>query len=328
MRVLVTGGTGFIGGWLVRALHKAGHDVVLLYRGTQALEELAPFVRYGVQGDVTQPDTLKEALTGADAVYHLAGVVGYDPRERGLMERVNVQGTQNVVDAALKANVQRFVHLSSVVAVGASFDKSVLNEGSPYNLSHLNMGYFETKRQAEEIVLRAVKEHGLPALCLNPATVYGSGDALKGSRKMQVKVARGELSVYPPGGVNIVHIQDVIDCLLKALQYGQIGERYILAGENLLLKDVFERIAKIAGARPPRRKIPKTAMLALGQLGDLMNRCGLKGPLTSENAWAACLYHWFDSSKAQETFGFQPRSADLALLESVNWMKEHGLLKK
>ena len=106
-------------------------------------------------------------------------------------------------------------------------------------------------------------------------------DALKGSRKMQVKVARGELSVYPPGGVNVVHIQDVVDCLIKALHLGQVGERYILSGENLLLKDLFERIARIAGVHPPRWKLPKPLILSLGQVGDLMNRCGLKGPLTS-----------------------------------------------
>ena len=285
-------------------------------------------MKYGVRGDVTDPRSLKEALASVEAVYHLAGVVGYDPRERSLMERVNVQGTRHIVEAALAAQVQRFVHLSSVVAVGASFDQTVLDESSPYNLSHLNMGYFETKRQAEQIVLKAAHEEGLPALCLNPATVYGSGDALKGSRKMQVKVARGELSVYPPGGVNVVHIQDVVDCLIKALHLGQVGERYILSGENLLLKDLFERIARIAGVHPPRWKLPKPLILSLGQVGDLMNRCGLKGPLTSENAWAASLYHWFDSSKAQKTFGFQPRSVDLALKESVAWMKENGLLKK
>src|SRR5690606_27276493 len=100
----------------------------------------------------------------------------------------------------------------------------------------------------------------------------------------------------------------------------------ILAGENLLLKDVFAKIAFLAGVRAPSLKLPKPLVLALGRLGDQMNRIGLKGPLTSENAWAACLYHWFDSSKAQKTFQFTPRGADIALAESVQWMREHGLI--
>lgn len=328
MRVLVTGGTGFIGSWLVRALHEQGQEVVLLYRSKSALEELAPYVRYAVKGDVTDLSSLKEAFSGVHMVYHLAGVVGYDPRERALMEKVNVQGTQNMVQAAIDAEVERFIHLSSVVAVGAAFQKEVLNEESPYELGPLNMGYFETKREAEKIVLKAHKEQGLKALCLNPATVYGRGDALKGSRKMQVKVAQGKLKFYPPGGVNIVHIQDVVDCLIKAQEKGRPGERYILSGENLLLKEVFQKIASIAKVKPPSIRLPKPLLLAVGQAGDLMNRAGLKGPLTSENAWAACLYHWFDSAKAQKEFGFTPRSADQALTESVEWMKEHGLIHR
>jgi dihydroflavonol-4-reductase len=327
MKVLVTGGTGFIGSWLVRALADKGYEVTLLHRASDSPSELAPFVARAVQGDVTDFESLKPAMDGTEVVFHLAGVVGYDPRQRALMEAVNVDGTKNVLEAALEKGVGRFIHLSSVVAVGASFNpKKILDESSSYELSHLNMGYFETKRKAEELVLQAVKNHNLEALCLNPATVYGPGDALKGSRSVQVKVAQGKMSVYPPGGVNIVHIQDVIDCLLKAVNTGQKGERYILAGENLLLRDVFAKIADIAGVRAPSIKLPKSLVLTIGFIGDQMNRLGLKGPLTSENAWAACLYHWFDSTKAQQTFQFTPKSADLALKESVQWMKDHGLI--
>jgi dihydroflavonol-4-reductase len=191
-----------------------------------------------------------------------------------------------------------------------------------------NLGYFETKRRAEAIVRKAVNENGLNAVIICPSTVYGPGDAKKGSRKIQVKVARGEFKFYTSGGVSVVHVRGVVSTLIAALELGKSGERYILAGENITIKKLFEIISEFAQVEAPRFYLPNFLLYGLGVTGDLMNRIGAKGPLTKENAVTSTLFHWFDATKAKDVLGFKPGSARDAIEDSVLWMKQNGLLLK
>lgn len=327
MAVLVTGATGFVGSWLVRRLLEQGEEVHVLHRPSSSLEELQNLSFVSRLGDVTDPESVKTACQDVDTVYHLAGVIGYSRAARSLMDRVNVGGTSNVVDAILSAKKKpRLIYMSSVVAIGASFTPHPLNEDSPYQIAKLNLGYFETKRQAEALVVEGCREKDLQAVILNPSTIYGAGDAKKGSRKTQLKVARGQLPFYTSGGVSIVSVHEVVDVLLKARSKGKIGERYILAGENITIRDLFNRIARFADVKAPSVYLPNIVVHGLGKVGDLLEKRGKKGPLNSENAWTAVLYHWFDHSKAAADFGFEPKPADFAIKESVQWMKDQGLL--
>ena len=326
MSVLVTGGTGFVGSWLVRSLVKRGEIVRVLVRKPGLPTELRGLGIEEVLGDVTDAASLNRAMAGVDTVYHLAGVVGYSRAARAEMDLVNVEGTRNVVDAIrwTAANT-KLVYMSSVVAVGASPDGHFLNESSAYDLKKYDLGYFETKKAAEDLVLASAKAGEIFAVALCPSTIYGAGDAQKGSRSMQLKVARGKLPVYTHGGVSVVSVHDVIEALCVAKDRGQSGERYILAGENLTIKQLFTLIAEQAGVRPPRLALPNAVVRALGLLGDVLEAFGRKGPLNSENARVATLYHWFDSSKAKAELGFTPRPAVKAIAESVAWVKEKGL---
>lgn len=326
MKVLVTGATGFLGSWLTRRLVEEGHDVRILRRKSSDLSELDGLtVEHGI-GDVSDPESTLKACQGVEAVFHLAGVVGYSKAMRDLMEKVNVQGTRNVVEACKAQSVQRLIHLSSVTAVGASFDGKLLNENSTYNVRHLNLGYFETKRAAEEIVKRSADAGELDAVMLNPSTIYGPGDAKKGSRKVQMKVAQGRFPFYTSGGVSIVAVEDIVEAIVAAHSKGRSGERYILSGENITIKQLFEWIAEAAGAKAPRIFLPNPVVKLIGKVGDKMEAAGKKGPLNTENAWTSILYHWFDSTKAREELGFQPRPAKIAIQNSVNWMKENSLI--
>lgn len=297
----------------------------MLHRPNSNLDDLSGLRFVSRIGDVTDAQSVENAVQGTDAVFHLAGVVAYKRSERKMMEKVNVGGTQNVVNACQKKAV-KLIHMSSVVAVGASFDGHPLNENSPYNVHHLNLGYFETKKAAEELVRTACLKNKLEAVILNPATIYGPGDAKKGSRKMQIKVARGEFPFYPGGGVSIVSVHDVVQAVLMARDIGRNGERYILSGENITIKDLFTRIAHLGGVKPPSIYLPNFVVHTLGKIGDGLELIGRKGPISSENAWTSVLYHWFDHSKATEELKFNPRPADQALSESVEWMKQHGYL--
>lgn len=327
MAALVTGASGFVGSWLVRGLLAQGEKVYVLHRPSSSLAELDGCTVHSRIGDVTDSESVDRALLDVDTVFHLAGLVGYSRAMRPLMDQVNVGGTRNVVNAVKKRKGVKLVYMSSVVAVGASFDGTPLNEESPYNLRHLNLGYFETKHDAEIIVREACRKGDLEAVILNPSTIYGAADAKKGSRKTQLKVARGEFPFYTSGGVSVVSVHDVVAATLMARERGRNGERYILSGENLTIKEVFRRIATIAGVKPPSIRLPSPAVKGIGKVGDLLERFGKKGPLNTENAWTALLYHWFDHSKASRELGFRPRPAQEALEESVGWMKEQGLLK-
>lgn len=328
MKVLVTGANGFLGNWVTRALVNEGHEVYALVRPKSDLSELDGVSCNFVHGDVTDIGSLLQTFKGMDSVFHLAGVIAYKKSQRHLMDKVNVQGTANVVEVCREYKIRRLVYLSSVVAIGAGFSSSeICNENSPYNISKLDLGYFETKRAAEEIVKKACEKKEIDAVILNPSTIYGAGDAKKGSRKMQLKVAQGKLKFYTSGGVNVVAVEDVVDGILKAWKTGRNGERYILAGENILIKDLFAMIAEEAGVAAPTHQLPNSLLHAVGIVGDALEKFGLKGPLSRENAYTATMFHWFDSSKAQKELNFNPRPARFAIHNSVQWMKDQGLLK-
>lgn len=326
MKILVTGATGFIGHHLVKRLISQNHEVSILSRSRNISDELSQYPLKIIVGDITDNLSVLKATEDQERVYHLAGMIAYKPADRPAMEKINVQGTQKLVDACVTHQTPEVVYMSSVVAIGASFDGQVLNENSPYNVAHLKLGYFDTKHAAEKIVQTAVEHNHLRAFILNPSTVHGAGDAIKGSRSVQKKVAQGRFPFIPPGGVNVVHVNDVLYCLEQLPLRGRPGERYIVAGENLLLKDVFARIAQIAGVKPPRWPLPKSALHLMGWFGDsILEPLGIRGPLNRETAWTSTLYHWFSSHKAQQELGLQVTPAQKALEESVLWIKKHNL---
>jgi dihydroflavonol-4-reductase len=327
MKVLVTGATGFLGSWMTRYLVNQGLDVRVLRRKNSELSELQGLRIEHAIGDVTNSESLEKAFEDIDSVFHLAGVVGYSRAARPLMEKVNVGGTQNIIEACLEHSVRRLVHMSSVVAIGAAFPgQAPLNEDSEYNLAHLHLGYFDTKHAAEQVVHQAVRDSSLDAVILNPSTAYGPGDAKKGSRKMQLKVAQGRMPFYTSGGVSVISVDEVVKATFRAWKDAPKGERYILSGENILIKDLFRIIAEEAGVKPPSLMLPNFLVKSLGHVGDLLESFGSKGPINSENAWTSTLFHWFDSSKAQRELGLNPTSAREAIHQSISWSREQGLL--
>lgn len=326
MKALVTGANGFLGAWLTRRLLEEGHEVSALVRKNSDLSELKNCTPNYLYGDVTDRESLQSAFKNQDVVFHTAGVIAYREAERPIMDRVNVQGTQNVVDLCTELSIPRLLHISSVVAVGASRTPHSLSENSNYNISHLNMGYFETKRLAEEIVMSAAQKKQLHAVCVNPSTIYGFGDAKKGSRKTQVKVARGKFPFYTSGGVNVVAVEDVVNGIVSALKYGKSGERYILSSENLTIRQLFQTIADCAGVTAPKILMPDWLLHGIGGTGDLLYRIGLDIGVSRTNAHTATMFHWFDHSKAQKELNFNPRPATYAIENSVKWMRDNGYI--
>jgi dihydroflavonol-4-reductase len=316
MKTLVTGGTGFLGAWMVKTLVNKGHAVSVLHRKSSDLNSLKGLPFKSLIGDVTDSKSVLEACRGQDAVFHMAGLVSYNPKDNETMEKVNVEGTRNVVEACLKNKVKRLIHSSSVVAVGASPREEILDESSEFTLQKYNFGYYESKRKAEKIILSSVKEDKLDAVILCPGVMFGAGDATKSSRKTHLKVAAGKFSFYPPGGVSVLHVEDAILAHLRALEKGKPGERYILGGENLTTKDLFIMLARQGGHSPPPIGIPSLVLKGAYALGSRLK-------MNTDKLLISTLFHWYSSSKAKKDLEFNPRPAEKAINESVSWAREN-----
>lgn len=330
MRALVTGGNGFLGAHLIERLLSERMEIFALVRRTSNLDEVHSRDQIQLEyGDITDKSSLIQAFQNSkpDVVFHLAGYIGYKKTERDLMEKINVQGTKNIIEAMVETKVPKIVHMSSVVAVGAGYRRTeILDENSPYNLGPLNLGYFETKRQAENLVVQATRDKAIQSVILNPSTIYGPADAKKGSRKTQVKVAQGKFKFYTSGGVSVVSVEDVIEGIYRGFKSGRNGERYILSGENILIKELFEKIAKFAGVSPPNLYLPDVALHLVGKTGDLLSRFGFPMSISQENAWTATLFHWFRNDKAKKELGIEFKPADYSLRQSVQWMKDNKII--
>ncbi|MBC85568.1 MAG: dihydroflavonol 4-reductase [Bdellovibrionaceae bacterium] len=325
MKYLVTGATGFVGSWVTRKLVEDGHTVRVLRRSSSDISELEGLDVQHCIGDITDLESLKKAAESVDNIFHIAGLVGYTKQARAAMEKVNVEGTRNVIQTVKDLNLGRLLHFSSVVAIGAGLNKDqILTEDSEFNISHLDLGYFETKRNAELLVKAAVDQGEIDAVMVNPSTIYGPGDAKKGSRKVMLKVAKGKFPIYTDGGVNVVSIHDVVEGTLKAFEKGQSGERYILAGDNITIKELFSTIANAAGVAPPSLFLPTPVVKALGVVGDILEKYNLKSITNSENAATATMFHWFSNEKSKKELGLQFRDSKSAIRESMKWAKENG----
>jgi dihydroflavonol-4-reductase len=286
MRVYVTGGgLGFIGGHVVRELREHGHEV---------LDEWV---------DLRDAEGLRRAIDGCEAVFHIAALYSFDAPEAEL-EAVNVGGTQNVLDACLAAGVRRLVHTSSCTTCGPVPGRVATEEDEP-PAWELVVPYKRTKLESERLVLASE----LDAVVVNPTTPVGEGDtAPTPTGKMVRGVASGRYRAYVgTAGVNLVDVRDVARGHLLALERGRRGERYLLGGENLPLKEAFARIARAAGRPPPRMRVPYAAVRAGAALG-LVNR---------NEALLARLPEYFSSAKAQRELGYEPSPVDDALRRAV-----------
>ena len=326
MKVLVTGANGFLGSWLCRKLIAQGLDVHILVRKNSDLSEISDLNLTKHYGDVCDLESLKQATQNCQGVFHLAGLIAYKKSEYERMFQVNVEGTKNVIEACLHNQVPKLLHLSSVVAIGASHEAKVLNENSPYQIADLKLGYFDSKHQAQILVQQAYHEKKLYTVIVNPSTIYGPGDAKKSSRKSQLKVARGQMPFYTEGGVSIIGIRECVDAIWNAWLKAKPAEPYILAGENISIKQLFEYIAEAADVSAPEIEMPKEVLMFLGKTGDFLRKLGIDKGFSVENAHTATMYHWFDSSKAQKELALKIRPAKSCISESVMWMQQQGLL--
>lgn len=305
---LITGATGFVGSALARRLAEAGEPVRILRRATSRLDLLgdtSDAVEHAI-GDVTDIESLERAMDGVDTVFHVAAIVAFGRRARPRLRRVNVEGTANVVNAALHTGVRRLVHTSSIAALGRSAGATILDESAVWTPSPLNSAYAISKHDAEREVQRSVAE-GLDAVIVNPALIWGPGRSGEGTFDMAERLARGHLPLAPPGTTSVVDVEDVVSGLIAARDRGGRGERTILAAETLPWPTIVATLADALGVDTPRTA-PGWLLSAGGVLGDavgLVTRS--EPPLTRETARTAQAEIGYDGSRAERELGIQYR---------------------
>jgi dihydroflavonol-4-reductase len=323
--ILVTGSTGFIGSQLCQALAAQGERVRAFHRPGSSLAALNGVDVELAVGDITRPETLAAAMRGVEVVFHAAAKVGR--HSTGSMDNVTVQGTRNVLQAAQEAGVRRVVHTSSVAALGVPLEAprgaaapQLMDETHTWNYPHEAWPYGFAKYRAELQVQQAVAR-GLDAVIVNPAVVIGAGDLNRISGDVIERVAHGQVPVATSGGLNVVHIQDVVQGHLAALECGCTGERYILGGENLSIPTFLQLAADVTGAASPRIQVPAVlAHAAATSIQLLGNRLPL--PVGGEMLRLAGFYFYYDTLKARLQLGLKdPLPARTAVEEAWAWFQ-------
>ena len=305
----MTGASGFVGRHLLPRL-AVDHRLRVLVRPGQQLPQFADTPHERVEGRLDDERALAAGLAGVDKVVHLAALVSFRPEDRAAMFAVNAAATATLARLARAASVRRFLHVSTISAVAFADSPVELDERAPFNFGPLGIGYCDSKFAAERCVLDEARR-GLDAVIVNPPSMYGGGDRRKGEGSLLDAVFAGRVRVAPPGGLNVANVTDVCDGIVRALERGRTGERYILGGENLTGRDLLERIAAVVGGRAPRRTVPRPVVLASARALRLKERLvGSRPPITSEILQLAGRWQWFTSEKAARELDWRAGPVD------------------
>lgn len=326
MKAFVTGGTGFIGSAVIRRLLANGIQVRVLIRphaNTIMLENL-PVER--CTGDLSNVSVLVEGMRGCDWVFHVAALYAYWGYSWEDFYQTNVEGTRHVLEAARNSEVKRIVYTSSIACLGTPPDGTPGNEDTPVTIRDM-IGYYKRSKFMAEEVARDFASHGLPVVIVNPAAPVGIGDHKPTQTgKMILDFLKGKMLAYVDTGLTIVDVDDVAQGQLLALEKGRIGERYILGGENLSLKQVLDILAEVSGRPPVKLRIPRSLAMIWAYLDTsiaLLNPNHIP-TATPEAVRVSKKKEYFSSAKAMRELGYTFTPAREALLKAVIWYRDHG----
>jgi dihydroflavonol-4-reductase len=326
MRVLVTGGTGFVGSHTVAALVEKGHDLRLLVRSPDriapALEPLGVHGVDSIVGDVTDAEAVERAMEGCEAVLHAAAVYSLDSRAAKRMRETNARSTDIVLGTAVRLGLDPIVYVSTGGALLPP-DGEVLTPDSPVKAP---LGtYLRSKVEAERVA-RRYQEAGAPIAITYPGAVWGPYDPHFGeASRIAAMILRGRLPLVPSGGLNVVDVRDVAQVHAAAMEAGRGPRRYLATGTYMEFKEVVLGLAEVTGRRFPTRTVPVRWMLPAGRLADLAQRVlPFRLPLDFEGLYILSLEARYDDSRTRKELGFAPRDPRGTFVDTVRWLLEQG----
>lgn len=326
---LITGASGFIGSHVTKLLVEEKARVRVLVRKTSSTQFLDSFPAEKVVGDLSDIPSLQKAIDGVEYLFHVAGVVALREGDTATLRRVNVQGVRNVLGVAQDLRVKRVILTSSVAAIGGSSDQTLRDENSPWHENEPHSAYSRSKHDGEMEAMKYFRE-GLPLVVVNPSFVIGCPDyGLSIGGKFLLNFLKGRFKAYVRMGFNCVDVKDVAKGHLLAATRGHLGERYILANQNVTLIELLHLLEKVSGTRAPRFYIPYSVAY-----GGAMFLEGI-GKLFGKRFWVSRVQvrrvrynSWFSHEKATRELGWRPRPLEETLKEAVAWFRDYHLTRR
>ncbi|HEY5253873.1 MAG TPA: hopanoid-associated sugar epimerase [Acidobacteriaceae bacterium] len=326
MRIFVTGATGFVGSHVARSLGAAGAELRLLTRKTSRTEHLEGLPAELVTGDLLQPENLRSAISGCDALVHVAADYRLWVPDPKTMYAANVEGTKALLRLARETGVGRVVYTSSVATMGFLSDGTVVDEETPVSIANMIGHYKRSKFLAEQEAIAAARL-GQRVVILNPTTPIGSDDAKPTpTGRVVVDFLNRKFPAYVDTGLNLVDVQSVAAMHVAALERGASGERYILGGENLTLKQILDRMAAMTGLPSPTIQVPHAVAMTFAFFDEWITgrMLGHEPRATVEAVRMGKKKMFASSAKAERDLGFQVVPVDSALRDAIDWFRAHG----
>lgn len=323
MLAFVTGATGFLGSHVARVLSEQGAKLRLLVRPSSNLKNLEGLNAETAIGDLRDPASLERAIAGCDAVFHVAADYRLWVRDPQEMYRSNVEGTRAILEAARKSGVQRVVHTSSVATIGFSSDGKPADEDSPVSLADMIGHYKRSKFMAEQFALEAGRS-GMQVVTVNPTTPVGEQDVKPTpTGRIVVDFLKRKFPAYVETGLNLVDVRECARGHLAAFEKGRTGERYILGGENLTLKQILDKLGQITGLPSPKIKLPYFFAFATGVLDEAVTGRLLKREprATVDTVRMGKKKMFASSAKAERELGWKIVPVDDSLRRAVDWFR-------
>ena len=329
MTVLLTGAAGFVGSAIARALLAARYPVRAFVRKSTERSNLANLDVEIVEGDICDAKAVARAMDGAHHVIHTAADYRLWTRVPAALERTNVEGTRTVMEAALRAGVERIVYTSSVATLAPRSDGQASDETDLADESTAIGAYKRSKILAEQLVNLMVVRDSLPAVIVNPSTPIGPRDIRPTpTGRIIVEAASGRMPAYVDTGLNLVHVDDVASGHVAALQRGHVGERYILGGDNVMLKQMLGDIANFVGRGAPRIKLPRPALYPFAFTAEMLAAVTDREPfLTRDGLRMSRQRMFFTSAKAERELGYRARPYLDALRDAIDWFLRAGYIR-
>jgi dihydroflavonol-4-reductase len=330
MEILVTGPDGVLGSNLVRELLKRNYFVsVLLEPGKDpiTLKDL-PINRF--YGNILDKNALESAFVNKEIVFHCAASTSMFPARSEIVNKVNIEGTQNVVDLSLKHSIKKLIYVGTANSFGyGTSQENPGKEGNPYVSAKFGLDYMDSKYYAQQLILTAVREQNLPALVVNPTFMIGPYDSRPSSGAMVLGIYNRKVPGYTVGGKNYVAVKDVTIAMANAITLGKIGECYIVGNVNLGYKEAFEKIAKTVGVKAPQRKLSTSIVKTYGSLNSFFAKVfGYYPAVTKELAVISCENHFYSPEKARKELNMPTTPIEVAIKECFDWFEQNGYLTK
>jgi len=326
LKAFITGATGFLGSHVARVLAEQGADLRLLVRPTSNLRNLEGLKAETAVGDLREPASLEKAMAGCDAVFHVAADYRLWVRDPDDMYRSNVEGTRAILEAARKNRVPRVVYTSSVATIGFTHSGAPADEDSPVSLADMIGHYKRSKFMAEQIALEAGRS-GMHVVTVNPTTPVGEQDVKPTpTGRIVLDFLKRKFPAYVETGLNLVDVRECARGHLLALEKGKSGERYILGGENLTLKQILDKLGRISGLPSPTVKLPYFFAFATGVIDEAITGRLLKREprATVDTVRMGAKKMFATSDKAERDLGWKIVPVYEALRRAVEWFQANG----